>query len=330
MYIGFFNYCNYFNKNRMFLSPESPIGDDLMYPFYLLGKKLTEQGHKVSTIDMGKDYDAIVFIEFPPKKYLKTNIPLYLITLESPIIKPDNYDKNNHKYFKKIFTWSDDLVDNKRYFKINYCHKKPKDLNFKTKKSFCTLIASNKFEVHESELYSERKKAIRWFEENHPEDFDLYGFGWDKYFFHGKFLGFNLLRLNRLKLLAKLLKTNYPSYKGTVKSKEETLKNYKFAICYENSKDFPGYITEKIFDALFAGCVPIYRGASNITDHIPSNTFIDKRNFKTYEELYDYIKNMPEEEYQNYQNNIKNFIQSEKFYQFTPQYFTNTIIKEIL
>ena len=52
-------------------------------------------------------------------------------------------------------------------------------------------------------------------------------------------------------------------------------KNISFAICYENARDIPGYITEKIFDCFFAGCVPIYwGGAPNVTDHIPANTFI--------------------------------------------------------
>ena len=78
------------------------------------------------------------------------------------------------------------------------------------------------------------------------------------------------------------------------------------------------------------GCVPIYWGAQNITDYIPSNTFIDKRNFKTYEELYAYIKNMPIHEYLNYLNNIENFLKSDKFYLFSIEYFTDTLIKEIV
>jgi len=36
----------------------------------------------------------------------------------------------------------------------------------------------------------------------------------------------------------------YTSYKGPFKSKIETLKPYKFSICFENAKDIPGYITE--------------------------------------------------------------------------------------
>ncbi|MBA7551029.1 hypothetical protein ES705_43562 [subsurface metagenome] len=108
------------------------------------------------------------------------------------------------------------------------------------------MIAGHKFNSHPLELYSERVKAIRWFEENHPEDFDLYGIGWDKYCFKGM-----LSRLNRFNTLRKLFKLKYPSYKGPIKSKREIYKKYKFAICYENARDISGYMTEKIFDCFF-------------------------------------------------------------------------------
>jgi len=168
-------------------------------------------------------------------------------------------------------------------------------------------------------------KTIRWFEENHPEDFDLYGIGWDKYYFKGM-----LSRLNRFDALRKILKPRYPSYKGRIESKKEVYKKYKFAICYENARDIPGYITEKIFDCFFAGCVPIYWGAPNITDHIPADTFIEKRNFKTYEELYNYLKNMSDKEYINYLDAIKNFIKSDKIYPFSAECFAETLINEII
>jgi len=38
-----------------------------------------------------------------------------------------------------------------------------------------------------------------------------------------------------------------------------------------------GYITEKIFDSFFTSYVLIYLGAKNITEHVPSNCFIDQR-----------------------------------------------------
>lgn len=325
----------------MFTDPSSPIGDDLMYPFFYLGNYLRKNGHKINTIDVDDidKFETVVFLDFPTfknkyfRRLIKNNFQnLCLVIIESPIIKPDNFNLENHKYFRKIFTWSDNLVDNKKYFKINYSHKIPIDLNFDSNKKerLCALIAGNKFKSHPKELYTERIKAIRWFEKNHPEDFDLYGIGWDRYYFHGNFLGINLLRLNRLKFLAKLLGPYYPSYKGEIQSKKETYKNYKFAVCYENVRDFPGYITEKIIDCFLGGCIPIYLGAPNVTQHIPADTFIDKRNFKTYDELYKYLKSMTDKEYMNYLDAIKNFLKSDKIYPFSVEYFAKTLSEEII
>jgi len=336
MHIGFFNYHEIYNKNKMFTTVSASIGDDLLYPTVYLAQYLKERGHNVDTIDIKdiKIFDAIVFMDFPTfqNKYFKQLINLgfkylYLIILESEVIRPDNWDINNHKYFKKIFTWHDDIVDDKKYFKINFSQKIPAELNFNLadRNKFCTMIVGNKSAAHPLELYSERRKAIEWFEKNHPEDFDLYGFGWDRHYFSGFFR-----RLNRFNFLCKLLRPRYKTYKGFVKSKKETMSGYKFAICYENARDIPGYITEKIFDCFFAGCVPIYLGAPNITDYIPANTFIDKRNFKTYDDLYSYIKNMSETEYIDFLDAIKNFVLSDKIYPFSAECFAETLFKEIL
>lgn len=45
-------------------------------------------------------------------------------------------------------------------------------------------------------------------------------------------------------------------------NKKEYLKNYRFNLCPENS-NYPGYVTEKIFEAISSGCVPIYCGSNN-------------------------------------------------------------------
>jgi hypothetical protein len=45
-------------------------------------------------------------------------------------------------------------------------------------------------------------------------------------------------------------------------NKYEYLKNYKFNLCPENS-NYPGYCTEKVFDAIKSGCIPIYWGSDN-------------------------------------------------------------------
>ncbi|MHB1347582.1 MAG: glycosyltransferase family 10 domain-containing protein [Candidatus Humimicrobiaceae bacterium] len=308
-----------------------------MSPFISLGKYLKALGHSFNTIDVEQNlfkFDAIVFIEFPMfkntyfRKLVKNNYKnLYLILNEPEIINKENWRIANHKYFKKIFTFRDDIIDNKKYFKINYCIKKPENLDFDIleKKKLCTMIAGNKYIKYPDELYTKRLKAIRWFEDNHLNDFDLYGYGWNKFIFTNKFHF-----LNNLKIFKYLFKSKFPSYRGSTKSKIETLKNYKFSICFENIKDIPGYISEKILDCFISGCVPIYLGAPNISDHIPENTFIDMRNFNNYDDLYFYIKNMSNNEYLNYLNNIKSFFNSKNFNYFSFEYFANKIITEII
>ena len=93
--------------------------------------------------------------------------------------------------------------------------------------------------------------------------------------------------------------------------------------------DIPGYISEKIFDCFFAGCVPVYLGASNITDFIPSDTFIDRRKFSGYSELFDYMNGLSESDYLNYQHSIKRFLKSQKILPFGADYFVNLILQEI-
>jgi len=44
-----------------------------------------------------------------------------------------------------------------------------------------------------------------------------------------------------------------------VKDKYEVFSQYQFAVCFENSL-YPGYVTEKLFDAWGAGCIPLWWG----------------------------------------------------------------------
>jgi len=259
----------------------------------------------------------------------------YIILSESAFIYPENYDKTKHTYFNKIFTWDDTLVDNKKYFKLNYAHKFPDSINkdLSKKEKLCMLISANKNAPHTqvNDLYVKRREAIRWFERHHSEDFDLYGVGWDRYRFSGPIF---IRALNRVpylpQLFAKLIKQTYPSYKGMVDNKKEVMEKYKFSICYENAKDISGYITEKIFDSFFAGCVPIYWGADNILDYVPKECFIDKRDFDSYEELYQYIKNISDEEYLQYLVNIETYLNSEQAFQFKSEGYVESVVSVVL
>jgi hypothetical protein len=72
------------------------------------------------------------------------------------------------------------------------------------------------------------------------------------------------------------------------KDKHAVIKNYKFAICFENMS-YPGYVTEKIIDCFRAGVIPIYLGAPDIGDFIPKASFID---FREHSDLYELNKQL--------------------------------------
>lgn len=226
---------------------------------------------------------------------------LVLFTWEPPTVQPEAHDPMIHAYFGKIFTWNDDLVDNKRYFKFFYPVLKERiaDIPSFHKKKLCTLIASCLGSKHPNELYSEREKVAQFFE-NKKGEFDLYGRGWKK--------------------------KKFKNWKGEIPDKLSVLKNYRFSICYENMKEVKGYITEKIFDCFAAGVVPIYWGASNVTDYIPADCFIDRRHFKSNKELYTYIKRMNETEYNQYLKAAGHFLQSDKAKVFSQEHFTQTFL----
>lgn len=68
-------------------------------------------------------------------------------------------------------------------------------------------------------------------------------------------------------------------------SKLELYRQYKFVIAFENSCG-TDYVTEKFYDPMLSGAVPVYFGASNIEEFTPGdNCFVDVRQFTSPESL---------------------------------------------
>lgn len=294
--------------------------------FIKLKKFLKQKKIEINTYDISprKHPDIYIFFDLPYfwnfwslpvwKMIFSHREKNILIIHETPSIIPYNYMKIFHIFFTKIYTWNDEWVDNKRYFKF-YIPKYSRGLNtslkeFKNKK-FLILINSNKlpFPLLQilsplgRELYSERMKAIEFFERKIPETFSLYGRGWNKprkYSLTEPIFGFK----------------RYSTYKGEVgmDDKIELLSNFKYCICFENLTCVKGYITEKIFDCFKARCVPVYWGADNIEEYIPKDCFIDFRDFGcNYEKLLNFLNSIDEIKYNQYIKNIEKLLSDRKF-----------------
>jgi len=241
-----------------------------------------------------------------------------LIVAEGIIHLPENHISKLGEMFPVIFTWNDNMVDNKRFFKYRIPQPirwlKIKSLPFNDKKLLVN-ISANKYSSHPLELYSVRRTSIKYFERNFCDQFDLYGIGWNK----------------PATMIQNYLKTSYPlysSYKGVVASKADVFPKYRFALCYENAME-PGYITEKVFDCMRSDCVPIYLGAPNINEYLPPNTFIDRRQFSSDEHLADFILSISEQKYDLYRECITAFLSSSQFSPFLCTSLAETIVKVI-
>lgn len=335
---------NFFLKNRIFdMDDEVSNRDDCLYGMYLMKKTFSEHGINISTQDINPPQKSrfTLFIEAPIKAPdLRNNN--YVILFEPAVRRPFNWKLSHRKNYKKIFTWNDDVIDyarmrdkndDNKYIKINFPNRIPKKIVFPPmRKKLLTMIVGNKASPHPHQLYSERLKMINWFEKNHPDVFDFYGINWNEYKFHGKFA-----HLNRFKFLTNILTSISPprhsSYKGKINKKKDTLMKYNYAICFENSKNTNGYITEKIFDCFFSGCIPIYWGAPNINDYVPDKTYINMNDFQDYQTLFNYLINISESEYDSYIKEIKKYLKSDKIKQFSDVSFsdiiTNTIISDL-
>lgn len=323
--------------NDTLFDSRSPLDPDRRWaPFQELKKAVESLGGSCHTQDVFKQKkilpDAVLFLDIPakPVKSLLRDwhekVQKWVILQECEVIIPRNWDEALHRQFDKIFTWNTSWVDNKKYFKLNFSNALPDVIQgaFSKKEKLCVMVAGNNKAVHPLALYSKREEAIRWFEKNHPEDFDLYGRGWDEYVFSGPRL---VRALNRIKYIKKLFAPRFPSYKGAVATKRPVLEKYKFCICYENARDIPGYITEKIFDCFFAGCVPVYWGAPDITDCIPKECLIDRREFKTHEDLHAFMKNLTDAEYSRRLSAINTYLSGNGPHRFSDTYFAETIAK---
>lgn len=265
-------------------------------------------------IEPDKDVAKIVFwnitYEFRRKLCLG-KLPkdrMVMFVWEPPTLFPKMFSKSLTKYFSRIYTWEDDVIDNKTYFKFYYPVLQPMrdEIPAFEDKKFCTLVAGNpprKYYGRSGELYSERVRAIDFFEKVGEKGFEFYGRSWDK--------------------------EKHPAYLGKAGNKLETIKNYRFAICYENTGTSNGYVTEKIFDCFAAGIVPVYLGAPNIEKYVPKTCFIDRRDFASMEDLYAFMKAMTKEEYNAYLQSIRDFLSSKQAQLFSRENFEQIFFEAV-
>lgn len=158
------------------------------------------------------------------------------------------------------------------------------------------------------DLYPERIRAIEHFSDR--DDFALFGTGWS-----------TLSPRTQGGAIAR-------SYRGPIPDKHEALRRFRFALCFENTR-FPGYITEKLFDCLYAGTIPLYRGAPDIASYVPADVFIDVDRFTSHAEVERFITMMQPAEANGYLEAGAAFLASEGAQMFGSERFVEDMMSAL-
>jgi len=323
-----------FNRNN----PANP--GDWLFPLRILREWLSRKGITLLTHDLTEPEKTWGYLFFNSQRRFFRSLRSknysgfpFLLALESEVVDRRNWDTSRHRLFDVVFTWNPELISSRtakpeyvRFYWPNDLSGNPVAVPFGERDNLCVMMAGNKWKPHPKELYSERIRAINWFRKNHPDQFDLYGYGWD---IAPALKVKRLLQNGLLFLQGGALRyfswRRSPCYKGVAASKKKVLERYKFCLCYENARDIPSYITEKIFDCFMAGVVPIYLGWGGADTLIPPGTFIDKRKFSTYDELFRYISCMGPEEHKAFLDAAADFVKSPEARKFDADSFADIL-----
>lgn len=320
------------SRNSMFAEHDSVHRFNPTYSLRVLRDALTAQGIEINTCDLNADRAVSFELHIEGRALRDAPLPRYLVALENPCINTLNQDRDYLAHFRRVFTWNPRFFDLPNVTPILV----PNEISWGPFKGFaerecfaCLINANKRFPYRlDVDLYQERLSVIRWYERNAPQAFCLYGMGWNK---PARGLGWTGQLRRRVERLRSQLfgYRPFPSYRGEVASKRETLSGCKYAYCYENVRDLSNYVTEKIIDALLAGCVPIYWGADNVADLIPADCFVDRRRFADTAALHAYLVSIDASRYARYQEAIRAFLESPAAQRFSAEAFACAISEGI-
>jgi hypothetical protein len=346
-----FNYEGYLHDNIFTGESDNVafhyVNHHLQNFFEILKDEIGRRGDEIHTFDYYESVspaDVYLFIDYPIRplitnfhkrlKFYHTQMKILktpgiqkkiLLMWESPAHNRRNFNINTHKFFHTILSYKKYHEEKYVYFpyfvpeitqelSINSIDEK----TFQNKKLSC-MIAGNKATRRNNSGYVKRYEIIDYFDDK-PDDFDLYGVGWEKpvgtrQIIKGIYYG------------KKYVKSVPKCFKGMVASKIATYNNYKFAFAIENELDCKGYVTEKIFDVLLSDAVPIYNGENIYDGEISRGAFIDINDFSNMQNLYNFLRNMSFEEYKKFYDAKIDYLQSENFKRFTYAYSIEKLVQ---
>jgi len=309
-------------ENRLFDASNTVLNrDDTLMPFIRMRDALRAQNKTVTTADylhssqdlnLCGEYYSFGLLDNIDSLLRKKNIVLKaFVVFEPPVVAPELYMAlpKLTRLFERVYVhnvigdgYSLHNVEAHKLHKLYWPQPNDDVINrFWTRAprlSRVVIINGNhKPRSRASELYSKRIDVM--VELAKMGMVDLYGRGWKKWYSRASL--WLPYWQNKRQILS--------IYKGPCDSKLDVLSQYDFCLCFENMQ-MHGYITEKLFDCLYAGTIPIYLGAQDISHFIPKEAYIDFRQYSSITELCNSLLTMTECDIQGYRQAGRLFLQS--------------------
>ncbi|WP_051372770.1 hypothetical protein [Thermosynechococcus sp. NK55a] len=268
--LGALSYTN--GSAAAFLDPSTR--DGLSRPWLALRDELRAAGLELLATDdlHGRKADFVIHVNAHATRHA---VPTFAILMECGLVHPPNVDEHRLRRYQGVFTWMPELVEKGLATQIRLAHPLGKGRvdGYARRPQLLVMIAANKaLPVWRpaQDLYRERVRAIRWFERHAPQDFALYGPGWDLSPRLPTRLGGVIHKVERS--LPRFVRW-FPSWRGAIPAKAPVLERARSSLVYENVAGLRGYITEKIFDAFSVPAMCRCIGAPRMSPIYPRGLF---------------------------------------------------------
>ncbi|MGH8527431.1 MAG: hypothetical protein ACREXY_25460, partial [Gammaproteobacteria bacterium] len=211
--------------------------------------------------------DVILFLELPSSPSVITNLcraaqraKTILMPIETPLGRDYVFNPRNHVLFDAVITYDERLCDGRRYFHCRLPAGQPdvalEDPPFEARKVASVFATKSRWRLRSGvrvasagwrfslrdrlsymflrgQLLTERTRVVTAFADLAPDSCDVFGAGW-----HDAAAVREVARSTM--------------FRGPVaENKLKLLSAYRFSICFENCDNDRGYVSEKLFDALF-------------------------------------------------------------------------------
>ena len=106
-----------------------------------------------------------------------------------------------------------------------------------------------------------------------------------------------------------------------------SLSHYRFAFCYENFAGSEGYISEKVFDALAAGTVPLCHGDKQLKRLIPPECAVHRDDYSSERALLSDLLSWDEARWRSCRDAGQAFLRSDAIIPFTAEAYAQEMLR---